>query len=187
MMAVAYMRFLLPAAVAVTMPALAESEVRVTRAGAAPASAGAAEYFTGSVRVEDRFQGSAPARISGATVTFEPRARTAWHTHPLGQTLIVTAGRGLVQHWSGPVREIGPGDVVWIRPASSIGTAPRRPTACRISPSLKRWTAGRWSGWSTSPTSNTSGSRDYPTIDLESRRVILAATIPAVRTERGRP
>ena len=116
MIAAACKRFLLPAAIAIAMPALAESEVRVTRAGATPATAGAATYFTGSVRVEDRFQGSAPARIAGGTVTFEPGARTAWHTHPIGQTLIVTAGRGLVQHWGGPVLEIGPGDVVWIPP-----------------------------------------------------------------------
>ena len=70
--------------------------------------------FTGAVRVDGRFQGSAPARISGGTVTFEPGARTAWHTHPLGQTLIVTAGVGLVQHWGGAIQEIRPGDVVWI-------------------------------------------------------------------------
>jgi quercetin dioxygenase-like cupin family protein len=66
------------------------------------------------VRVESRFQGTAPARIGGATVTFEPGARTAWHSHPLGQTLIVTAGVGLVQEWSGPIQEIRPGDIVWI-------------------------------------------------------------------------
>jgi quercetin dioxygenase-like cupin family protein len=68
------------------------------------------------VRVDSRFQGTAPARIGGGIVTFEPGARTAWHTHPLGQTLIVTAGVGLVQEWDGPVQEIRPGDIVWIPP-----------------------------------------------------------------------
>ncbi len=90
--------------------------ITVTHPGAQPSAAGSAENFTGSVRVDSRFQGTAPARIGGGTVTFEPRARTAWHTHPLGQTLIVTAGAGWVQHWGGPVQEIRPGDVVWIPP-----------------------------------------------------------------------
>ena len=89
-------------------------EVVVTRAGSQPPSVGPTSSFTGSVRVEGRFLALAPGRVSGGTVTFEPGARTAWHTHPLGQTLIVTAGVGLVQHWGGPVREIRPGDVVWI-------------------------------------------------------------------------
>ncbi|WP_439710827.1 (R)-mandelonitrile lyase [Brucella anthropi] len=95
---------------------MANESVTVTRAGSAPSSVGPAENFTGAVRVDDRFKGSGLARISGATVTFEPGARTAWHTHPLGQTLIVTAGVGLVQHWDGPIQEIRPGDSVWIPP-----------------------------------------------------------------------
>ncbi len=101
-----------------TALALAQSsqDVVVQRAGSLPPSIGAARNFTGSVRVDGRFQGSAPARISGGTVTFESGARTAWHTHPLGQTLIVTAGVGLVQHWDGPIQEIRPGDTVWIPP-----------------------------------------------------------------------
>ena len=90
--------------------------IMVTRAGTQPSATGGAENFTGSVRVDSRFKGSGEARISGATVTFEPGARTAWHTHPLGQTLIVTAGVGRVQHWDGPVQEIRPGDTVWIPP-----------------------------------------------------------------------
>ncbi len=82
-----------------------------------PASAqGPSDLFTGAVRIDSMFQAEAPARIGGATVTFEPGARTAWHQHPLGQTLIVTAGSGLVQAWDGPVREIHPGDRVWIPP-----------------------------------------------------------------------
>ena len=104
------------AVIAIAMPVYANAEVVVTRAGSQPSSAGSPDYFTGAVRVEDRFKGSGEARISGATVMFEPGARTAWHTHPLGQTLIVTAGVGRVQHWDGPVQEIRPGDTVWIPP-----------------------------------------------------------------------
>jgi len=81
-----------------------------------PSAQGPADYFTGTVRIDSPFQASEPARVGGATVTFEPGARTAWHTHPLGQTLLVTAGTGLVQEWDGPVRKIQPGDVVWIPP-----------------------------------------------------------------------
>lgn len=90
--------------------------ITITRPGSQPSSVGPAENFTGSVRVDSRFQRSAPARIGGGIVTFEAGARTAWHTHPLGQTLIVTAGVGLVQAWEGPVQEIAPGDMVWIPP-----------------------------------------------------------------------
>jgi quercetin dioxygenase-like cupin family protein len=108
--------FVTAAVLALAMPAYANSEIVVTHAGSQPSAAGPAENFTGSVRVDDRFKGSGLARISGATVTFEPGARTAWHTHPLGQTLIVTAGVGLVQEWGGPVQEIRPGDIVWIPP-----------------------------------------------------------------------
>ena len=77
---------------------------------------GSADHFTGSVRVDSRFRGSDPARVAGGIVTFEPGARTAWPAHPLGQTLIVTAGAGLVRHWGGPIQEIKPGDVVRIPP-----------------------------------------------------------------------
>lgn len=90
--------------------------VRITRSGSQAPRQGPAENFTGSVRVDTPFQASAPARTSGARVTFEPGARTAWHSHPLGQTLIVTVGVGRVQGWGGPVEEIRQGDVVWIPP-----------------------------------------------------------------------
>jgi quercetin dioxygenase-like cupin family protein len=90
--------------------------VTVARSGSQPATAGPAEYFTGKVQVQPLFQASAPSRVAGASVTFEPGARTAWHTHPVGQRLIVTAGTGWVQQWGGPVEEIEPGDVVWIPP-----------------------------------------------------------------------
>jgi len=90
--------------------------MKITRNGSQPSDKGPEEYFTGAVRVDARFQADAPARIGGATVTFEPGARTAWHTHPLGQTLIVTAGYGWTQREGGPIEEIRPGDVVWIAP-----------------------------------------------------------------------
>lgn len=92
----------------------APSAVTVTRTGAQPSTKPPAAYFTGTVRLDQPFRGSAPGRLQGAFVTFEPGARTAWHTHPLGQTLIVTAGVGLVQHWGGPIQEIKAGDVVSI-------------------------------------------------------------------------
>ena len=98
----------------------------IKRCGSQPSTNGAAEYFTGSVRVDPLFQTSDPARAGGAYVTFEPGARTAWHTHPLGQTLIVTAGCGRVQRWGGPIEEIRPGDVVSIPPGEKHwhGAAP---------------------------------------------------------------
>jgi len=90
--------------------------IRITRNASEPPRPAPADHFTGSARVDSPFQASAPARISGARVMFEPGARTAWHTHPLGQTLIVTAGTGRVQRWGDPVDEIRQGDVVWIPP-----------------------------------------------------------------------
>jgi quercetin dioxygenase-like cupin family protein len=87
---------------------------------------GPVEYFTGTVRVDPLFDAPTPARVLGASVTFEPGARTAWHTHPLGQTLIVTAGCGRVQRWGGPIEEIRSGDVVWFSPSEKHwhGAAP---------------------------------------------------------------
>jgi quercetin dioxygenase-like cupin family protein len=90
--------------------------MEIKRSGSQPPTTGAAEYFTGAVRVDPLFQAPEPARVRSASVTFEPGARTAWHTHPLGQTLIVTAGCGRVQRWDGPIEEIRPGDVVWFEP-----------------------------------------------------------------------
>ena len=89
------------------------------RNGSQPSSKGPTEYFTGTVRIDPLNQAAEPARVGCAYVTFEPGARTAWHTHPLGQTLVVTAGCGRVQHWGGPVDEIRPGDVVWIAPGEN--------------------------------------------------------------------
>jgi quercetin dioxygenase-like cupin family protein len=90
--------------------------MQISRSGSEPSTKGPADYFTGTVRVDPLFQADAPARVAGVSVTFEPGARTAWHTHPLGQTLVVTAGLGRVQTWGGPVEEIRPGDIVWFPP-----------------------------------------------------------------------
>ncbi len=90
--------------------------MKISRVGSQPSGPGPADYFTGAVRIDPLFQAPEPARVGGASVTFEPGARTAWHTHPLGQTLIVTAGLGWVQREGAPVEEIRPGDVVWIPP-----------------------------------------------------------------------
>lgn len=99
-------------------------DIRV--AGSQASVPGSAEWFTGAVRIDPLFQAVAPGRAGGVMVTFEPGARTAWHTHPLGQTLIVTAGAGRVQRWGGPIEEIRPGDVVWIPPGEKHwhGAAP---------------------------------------------------------------
>ena len=103
-----------PDAAAAPAPGHGVQTIQITRRGSQPSRQGAPEYFTGSVRIQPLFQAKDTSRTSGSSVTFEPGARTAWHTHPVGQTLIVTAGIGRVQRWGGPVEEIRPGDVVWI-------------------------------------------------------------------------
>ena len=91
-------------------------DIEIRRSGSRPSTKGSADWFTGAVRVDPLFQAPDPARVSGAYVTFEPGARTAWHTHPLGQTLIITFGLGWVQRDGGPIEEVRPGDVVWFPP-----------------------------------------------------------------------
>ena len=100
--------------------------MKIHAAGSRPSSAGPAEYFTGIVRMDPLISAPAPARLRGVAVTFEPGARTAWHTHPLGQTLIVTAGAGRVQREGETVQSIRPGDVVWFEPGEKHwhGAAP---------------------------------------------------------------
>ena len=93
-----------------------EVNMDIVRNGSRPSTKGSADWFCGTVRVDHLFQAAAPARAAGASVTFEPGARTAWHTHPLGQTLIVVSGLGRVQREGGPVEEIRPGDVIWFAP-----------------------------------------------------------------------
>lgn len=90
--------------------------MEIKRIGSQPSGKGPADYFTGIVRIDPLFQAADPARVVGASVTFEPGARTAWHTHPLGQTLVVMSGLGRAQRWGGPVEEIRPGDVIWFAP-----------------------------------------------------------------------
>jgi quercetin dioxygenase-like cupin family protein len=90
--------------------------MKITRVGSQPSGKGPADWFTGAVRVDPLFQAPDPALVSGACVTFEPGARTAWHTHPLGQTLIVVSGAGWVQRDGGPIEDIRPGDVIWFEP-----------------------------------------------------------------------
>jgi quercetin dioxygenase-like cupin family protein len=90
--------------------------MEIKRVGSQPSNKGPADWFTGTVRIAPLFQAGAPARVAGACVTFEPGARTAWHTHPLGQTLVVTAGCGWARREGGPIEEIRPGDVIWFPP-----------------------------------------------------------------------
>jgi quercetin dioxygenase-like cupin family protein len=90
--------------------------MKIKRNGLQPSVKGPGDWFTGAVRIDPLFQAPAPARVQGAKVTFEPGARTAWHTHPLGQTLVVTSGLGWAQRWGGQIEEIRPGDVVWFAP-----------------------------------------------------------------------
>lgn len=103
--------------------------MEIRKAGSQSSSKGPNDWFTGAVRIDPVFDAPGPARVSCASVTFEPGARTAWHTHPLGQTLIVTAGSGLAQRWGGPIEQIRPGDVIWFPPGekhwhgASPGTA----------------------------------------------------------------
>jgi quercetin dioxygenase-like cupin family protein len=96
-----------------TAPAGGPKSMRITRSGTQSSQKGPAQWFTGTVRIDPLFQAEAPGRVSGAVVTFEPCSRTDWHTHPLGQTLIVLSGFGRVQQWGGPIEELRPGDVVW--------------------------------------------------------------------------
>ena len=90
--------------------------MEIKRAGSQPSAKGPSDWFTGTVRIDSPFKGSDAARVSGAIVTFEPGARTAWHTHPLGQTIYITDGVGLVQREGGPVQVVRPGDVVFFEP-----------------------------------------------------------------------
>jgi len=127
------MRYIMAAALTLclanTVVAEPATDITVTRAGSQTATAGSADNFTGSAHVLSRFKGTEPSRMSGGIVHFEAGARTAWHTHPLGQTLIVTEGEGRVQQWGGPIEVIKVGDVVWIPPGVKHwhGAAPNAP------------------------------------------------------------
>lgn len=120
--------------------------VTVACAGSQDSYRGPAEWFTGSVRVDPLFAARQPAACSGALVTFEPGARTDWHTHPLGQTLVVTAGCGRVQQWGGPVQEIRPGDVVSI-PANTKHWHGAAPTTAMSHIAIQEQQQGRVANW----------------------------------------
>jgi len=118
----------------------------IKRSGSQPSRKGPAEYFTGTVRIDPLHQADEPARLLCASVTFEPGARTAWHAHPLGQTLIVTAGCGLAQHWGGPIEEIRPGDVIWFPPGEKHWHGATATTAMTHIAIVERLD-GKSSGW----------------------------------------
>lgn len=120
--------------------------MEIKRSGSQDSTRGSADYFTGSVRIDPLFEGRDPARAVGASVTFEPGARTAWHTHPLGQALVVTSGSGLVQAWGGPVREIWPGDVVWIPPGEKHWHG-ASPTASMTHLAVQEQLDGKTANW----------------------------------------
>ncbi len=120
--------------------------MEIKQNGSQPSGKGTAEWFTGNVRLDPLHQADALARVSVASVTFEPGARTAWHSHPLGQTLVVTAGNGRVQNWGGPIQEIRPGDVAWCPPGEKHwhGAAP---TTAMTHISIVEQTDGKTADW----------------------------------------
>jgi quercetin dioxygenase-like cupin family protein len=120
--------------------------MNIKRVGSLPSTKGSNEYFTGTVRIDPLFQPENTARAAGASVTFEPGARTAWHTHPLGQTLIVTFGCGLAQQWDGPIEEIRPGDVVWIPPGEKHWHG-ATPTTAMTHTAIQEQLDGKTVGW----------------------------------------
>jgi quercetin dioxygenase-like cupin family protein len=118
----------------------------IKRSGSQPSRKGLAEYFTGNVRIDPLFQANNPAHTMSTSITFEPGARTAWHTHPLGQTLIVIAGSGLVQCWGGPIEEIRPGDVIWCPPAEKHWHG-ATPTTAMTHIAIVEHLAGNYANW----------------------------------------
>src|SRR2546422_5727827 len=118
----------------------------IKRAGSQPSAKGPSDWFSGTVRIDPLFQAPDPAFVQGASVTFEPGARTAWHTHPLGQTLIVTAGCGLAQRWGGPIEEIRPGDVVWFSPGEKHWHG-ANPTPAGTPKTISGKKEGKGGGW----------------------------------------
>jgi quercetin dioxygenase-like cupin family protein len=120
--------------------------MEIKRAGSQPSNKPPADYFTGSVRLDPLFQAKEPARTSASYVTFEPGARTAWHTHPLGQNLIVTAGCGWVQRAGGPIEEVRPGDVVWFPPGAKHWHG-ATPTAAMTHIAIQEALNGKAVGW----------------------------------------
>ncbi|MBX5457166.1 MAG: cupin domain-containing protein [Thermogemmatispora sp.] len=120
--------------------------MEIRRSGSQPSQRGPAEHFTGNVRIDPLFEAREPGRVRAISVTFEPGARTAWHSHPLGQILIVTAGSGRAQRWGGPIEEIRPGDVVWFAPGEKHwhGAAP---TTAMTHIAIQEQLDGRTADW----------------------------------------
>jgi quercetin dioxygenase-like cupin family protein len=133
--------------------------MEILRVGSRPSGKGPSEWFTGTVRIDPLMNPFAPERVQGATVTFEPGARTAWHTHPLGQTLVVTTGLGRVQRWGGPVEDIRPCDVVWFAPSEKHwhGAAP---TAAMSHIALQEVQDGKVVDWMEQVTDEEYGTKD---------------------------
>ncbi len=156
--------------------------MHITRSGTQPSQNGPAEYFTGTVRIDPLFQAHAPARASGAYVTFEPCARSAWHTHPLGQFLIVTAGVGRVQQWGGPVEEIRVGDVVWTPPGVKHWHG-ASPTTAMTHLAVQEALDGKAVEWMEKVSDDQYGAAVKPTTDAPSRAAQtggLGAAAPAL-------
>jgi quercetin dioxygenase-like cupin family protein len=143
--------------------------MEIKRVGSQPSAKGPSDWFTGTVRIDPLFQAPDPALVQGASVTFEPGARTAWHTHPLGQTLIVTAGCGWVQREGGPVEEIRPGDVVWFSPNEKHWHGATPTTAMTHIAIQGKKTARLSTGWNKSQTSNTASKPGRPSPTLLKR------------------
>ena len=120
--------------------------MEIKRSGSNESSIGPADWFTGTARIDRLFEPTAPARAVSLSVTFEPGARTAWHSHPLGQTLIVTAGCGRVQRWGGPVEEIRPGDAVWLPPGEKHWHG-ASPTTAMTHIAIEEELDGKWADW----------------------------------------
>ena len=134
--------------------------MNLTPSGSVPTRRGSADSFTGTVWQDPIIEAPPPARIRASRVTFEPGARTAWHTHPLGQTLHVLSGAGRVQTWGGPIREITPGDTVWIPPGEKHWHG-AGPTTAMVHMRCRSHSTARTSlGWKKSPTSNTAPPRN---------------------------
>ena len=154
-------------------------EMEIKRSGSQPSAKGPAEWFTGTVRIDPLLDAPSPARANGASVTFEPGARTAWHTHPLGQTLIVMSGVGRAQRWGGPIEEIRPGDVIWIPPGEKHwhGAAPTTAMTHIAHPGKARWQAR-----------GLAGTRDRRTVRRTSERGLIRRLVEvsdgAIRADR---
>jgi quercetin dioxygenase-like cupin family protein len=123
-----------------------EKEMEIKRSGSRPSAKGPAEYFTGTVRMDPLIEAPEPARVRSASVTFEPGARTAWHTHPLGQTLVVTSGLGRAQRWGGAIEEIRPGDVIWFAPGEKHWHG-ASPTAAMTHIAIQEALDGKTADW----------------------------------------